>query len=92
MNQQNRYSEFARAIVDFQRAIIVPLAQRTPPLPVWQSACAALIPNNEVMREKLAQRLGMKVGATYGEGATSFLSLMRRHKSGPSDNAGWSTR
>jgi hypothetical protein len=90
MNATKKYSEFARAIVAFQRAIVVPLALRPPPLLWWQTACVALIPNDEVMRDKLAQRLGMSVGTTYGDGAASFLSLLRSHMTGPSLDARWS--
>jgi hypothetical protein len=92
MNRSNKYPDFACAIVDFQRVITVPLAERQTSPARWRVACAALIPNDRVMGDKLAQRLGMKAGATYGNGATSFLSLLRSHMSRPPDHAGWSLR
>jgi hypothetical protein len=79
MDQKNKYFEFARAIVEFQRAVLVPLAQQKAPLLRWQGACAVLVSNEEMIRDQLARRLGLKVGATYGEGAASFLSILRSY-------------
>jgi hypothetical protein len=53
MNRSDKYSDFACAIVDFQRVITVPLAKRQTPPARWQGACAALIPNDRVMGTNL---------------------------------------